>query len=80
MKIDIDRVEIVTPDTLIGDLVLWHPEAAPVLYAIGMHCLGCPASGAESIREAADVHGVDADELAALLNERIAADKDKKIY
>lgn len=79
MKIDIDRVEIVTPDTLIGDLVLWHPEATPVLYAIGMHCLGCPASGAESIREAADVHGVDADELVALLNERIAADKDKKI-
>lgn len=79
MKIDIDRVETVTPATLIGDMVLFHPETAELLFSIGMHCLGCPASGAESIREAADVHGVDADELVALLNERIAADKDKKI-
>ena len=26
MKIDIDRVETVTPNTLIGDLVLFHPD------------------------------------------------------
>ena len=50
MKIDIDRVRTVTPDTNIGDLVLWHPETAEILFALGMHCLGCPASGAETIR------------------------------
>lgn len=75
MKIDIDRVSVVTPNTLIGDLVLWHPNTAEVLYAIGMHCLGCPSSGVETIREAAVVHGVDANELTALLNEKIALEK-----
>ena len=65
MKIDIDRVSVVTPNTLIGDLVLWHPNTAEVLYAIGV----------ETIREAAVVHGVDANELTALLNEKIALEK-----
>lgn len=71
MRIDIDRVAVVTPETHIGDLVLWHPETAELLYAIGMHCLGCPASGAETVREAADVHGIDTESLVALLNEQI---------
>ena len=75
MKIDIDRVETVTPATLIGDMVLFHPETAELLFSIGMHCLGCPSSGVETVSEAAEVHGLYADELAALLNERIAAGK-----
>lgn len=68
MKIDIDRVETVTPDTLIGDLVLFHPETADVLFSIGMHCLGCPSSGVETIKDAAIVHGIDTNKLVAQLN------------
>ena len=68
MKIDIDRVETVTPDTNIGDLVLFHPETAELLFSIGMHCLGCPSSGVETVSEAAEVHGLDADELVSRLN------------
>ncbi len=63
MKIDFDRCDTITADTNIGDLVLWHPETAEILFSIGMHCLGCPAAGAETIREAAEVHGLDADVL-----------------
>ncbi|HOC35246.1 MAG TPA: DUF1858 domain-containing protein [Ruminococcus flavefaciens] len=68
MKIDIDRVETVTPQTLIGDMVLFHPETAELLFSIGMHCLGCPSSGVETVSEAAEVHGIDADELVSRLN------------
>lgn len=68
MKIDIDRVETVTPDTNIGDLVLFHPETVELLFSIGMHCLGCPSSGVETVSEAAAVHGLDADELVIKLN------------
>ncbi|MBP3267261.1 MAG: DUF1858 domain-containing protein [Ruminococcus sp.] len=68
MKIDIDRVETVTPQTLIGDMVLFHPETAELLFSIGMHCLGCPSSGVETVSEAAEVHGIDADELVSQLN------------
>ena len=68
MKIDIDRVETVTPDRNIGDLVLFHPETAELLFSIGLHCLGCPSSGVETVSEAAEIHGLDADELVSRLN------------
>ena len=68
MKIDIDRVETVTPKTLIGDLVLFHPETAELLFSIGLHCLGCPSSGVETIKDAAAVHGLETEKLVAQLN------------
>lgn len=68
MKIDIARVETVTPDTLIGDLVLFHPETADLLFSIGLHCLGCPSSGVETVKDAAGVHGLDTNELVRTLN------------
>ena len=71
MKIDIDRVETVTPDTNIGDLVLFHPETAELLFSIGLHCLGCPSSGVETISEAAEAHGLDVNELVLQLNDII---------
>jgi hybrid cluster-associated redox disulfide protein len=36
--------------------------------AAGMHCLGCPASQAESLEEAAAVHGLDPQELVDEIN------------
>ena len=68
MKIDIDRVETVTPDTNIGDMVLFHPETADLLFSIGLHCLGCPSSGVETVSDAAEAHGLDAGELVYQLN------------
>ena len=72
MKLNINRVENVTPDTLIGDLVFFHPQTADLLFSIGMHCLGCPASQGETIEEAAMVHGVNADELVNAINQKLA--------
>ena len=33
-----------------------------------MHCLGCPASQAETIEEACEVHGIDVEDLLKALN------------
>ena len=63
--------EQVTKDTKIGELLRIDADVAPILLSIGMHCLGCPASQNETIEEAAAVHGVNADELVAALNEKI---------
>ena len=63
----------VSKETLIGQIVREYPESAEVLFGIGMHCLGCPASQAESLEEACAVHGVDPDEVVKAINERIAA-------
>lgn len=50
---------VVNRKTLIGEIVNQYPETAEVLLGIGMHCLGCPASQAESLEDACAVHGVD---------------------
>ncbi|CDD17641.1 MAG: DUF1858 domain-containing protein [Clostridia bacterium] len=55
-------------DTKIGEIMEVAPEKAEILLSIGMHCLGCPASQAETIEEACDVHGVNVDELLEKLN------------
>ena len=42
---------------------------AEVLFGFGMHCLGCAMAHGETVEQAAEVHGVDADEMVAALNE-----------
>lgn len=56
-------------NTRIGELLEKAPEKAEILMEAGMHCLGCPASQAETLEEACEVHGIDADELIAKINE-----------
>ena len=60
-------------ETIIGDVLDIAPHAAPLFFAIGMHCLGCPASRNETVEQACMVHGVNADELLARINAMIEA-------
>lgn len=55
-------------DTKIGELLEVAPEKAEILMEVGMHCLGCPASQAETLEEACEVHGIDVEELLEKLN------------
>ena len=56
---------------LIGELIQMHELIPQMLMGAGMHCLGCPASRGETVAQACDVHGVDADELVKKLNEAV---------
>lgn len=64
---------MVTKDMTIGKLLMEHPNVAPILMEIGMHCLGCPSAQAESLEDAAMVHGLDADVLVEKINAFINA-------
>ncbi len=55
-------------DITIGELLEKAPEKAEILLNAGMHCLGCPASQAETLEEACEVHGIDVEELLEELN------------
>ena len=68
----IENMEI-NKDMTIGELLEKAPEKAEILLEAGMHCLGCPASRGETIAEACEVHGTDADELVKKLNEYFAS-------
>lgn len=58
--------------TLIGEIVQNYPETIDVLLEAGMHCLGCPASLAESLEDACFVHGIEAPPVLDALNARIS--------
>jgi len=58
----------ITKDMLIGDVLDMDVGCAEYFFEIGMHCLGCPASRGETIEQACEVHGTNADELVAKLN------------
>lgn len=55
-----------TKDTTIGEVVRTKPESAETLMGFGMGCIGCPSSQAETLEQAAAVHGIN---IAALLEE-----------
>lgn len=55
-------------ETKIGELLEMAPEKAEILMEAGMHCLGCPASQAETLEEACEVHGIDVEELLNKIN------------
>lgn len=61
----------VNKNSIIGDVLDMYPDVAPFFFEMGMHCLGCPASRGETISEACQVHGADADALIAKINEAI---------
>lgn len=63
---------MITKETTIGELLRIDAEVAPILMGAGMHCLGCPSAQAESIEDAAAVHGLDADDLVEEINTFLA--------
>ncbi|MCH5162099.1 MAG: DUF1858 domain-containing protein [Clostridiales bacterium] len=61
----------VNADMTIYDVLCLAPgneKLQQVFFDMGMHCLGCPISRGETVREAAEVHGNDVDDLVAKLN------------
>jgi len=58
----------ITKDMTIGEVVRQNPESVQVLMNFGMGCVGCPSAQAETIAEAATVHGLNLEELMAALN------------
>ncbi len=61
----------ITKDTTIGQALQISQEIIPVLFEIGMHCIGCPSAQMETLEEAAMVHGIDVDVLMAKINAAI---------
>ena len=58
----------ISKDMIIADLVQIDQNIIPILMREGMHCIGCPSAQAETLEEAALVHGLDPDVLVARLN------------
>ncbi len=59
----------VTKDSIIGEVLDFDRETSQFFLEIGMHCLACPSARVETIAMACEVHGTNADELVAKINE-----------
>jgi hybrid cluster-associated redox disulfide protein len=62
----------VTEDTIIGDIMDADESTAEYFLEMGMHCLYCPSSRGESVKQACEVHGVNPEDLIAKLNAHFA--------
>ena len=47
----------------IAEILKLKPQAAAIFMSKGMHCIGCSVAAAETLDQAASVHGLNADEL-----------------
>lgn len=61
----------ITADSVISDIIRVYPQTIPVLRSWGMGCLGCPSSTGEPVKKAAEIHGIDIEELLTALNKII---------
>ncbi|OGB88131.1 disulfide oxidoreductase [candidate division WOR-1 bacterium RIFCSPLOWO2_02_FULL_46_20] len=59
----------ITKDMTVNDALKLKPQIAGILMSKGMHCLGCTVAQGETVGQAAEVHGQDADQLVRELNE-----------
>lgn len=55
----------------IGEVVRSYPQSVNILMSFGMGCVGCPSAQAETLEEAAQVHGLDIEKLMKALNEAV---------
>ncbi|MFA5331465.1 MAG: DUF1858 domain-containing protein [Methanoregula sp.] len=56
-----------TADSTIYDLLQAKPESTETLFKFGMGCVGCAIARGETVREAAEAHGVPLPELLKAL-------------
>lgn len=57
-------------DMTIREILERRPKSAEILYDHGMHCLGCPTAVQETLRAAAEAHGLDLDSLLKEIQEK----------
>ena len=59
---------MITKDMTIGEVIKISESKADILMSFGMGCVGCPSAQAETVEEAAYVHGINLEELLEALN------------
>jgi hybrid cluster-associated redox disulfide protein len=58
----------INADSTIYDLLKTKPESAEILFKFGMGCVGCAIARGETIRQAAEAHGIPLPELLGALD------------
>jgi len=66
------KVNEITKNMTIGEVLKISDDFADVFMGFGMHCLYCPMGQLETLEEASSAHDVDVTLLVKKLNEKLA--------
>jgi len=77
IKKDLPRYEYVNREDNIAAVISKYPEAAEVLMAFGLHCVGCFANTFDSVEAGCEIHGMGTPEVDEMLEEVNYVIKDK---
>ena len=64
-------MEKITKKTVLGELIVKHPETQEVFFRYGLPCAICHLASEETVGQAAESHGVKLDKLLNELNKTI---------
>ena len=59
----------VTKDMGLGEVVQKFPNAAPIFFKYGLHCVGCHAAAFETIEQGCKAHGMDDKKIEEMVKE-----------
>ena len=62
------RQRTIGKEMTISEVMQNHPKTVFVFLDYGLHCVGCPAAGPETIEEAVKVHNIDLKKFLKDLN------------
>ncbi len=71
----------ITKEMNIGELVKNFPEAVPLLFGYGVHCVGCHIAAFETLEQGLTAHGYKEEQIEKMikeLNEKVKAEKQGK--
>jgi len=67
-----------TGDELISSILEKFPESYEIFVSYGLHCMGCPASAFENLKDGAANHGFSEKEIQKLIDDLNLAFEEKK--
>ena len=68
----------ITETMLLNDIFDLHPELANIFSRHGLNCIGCAGANSETLREAAEGHGINLAKLLEDLNQFYRTSSDRK--
>jgi hybrid cluster-associated redox disulfide protein len=66
-----EKIQKITKEMTIAEVVEKFPKATPILFGFGFHCTGCPAAQSETIEDLARNNQMNLDEFLESLNKAI---------
>ncbi len=61
------KKQLITKEMNLADVIFKYPEVAEILTDYGLHCVGCIASGFDTIEMGAQLHQLDNKEIDEMM-------------